>query len=109
MMAELSRSLFSITMSYTSSAIKGAGSPVFGCTCARICSTTSENILWVLLCRLDTAMRAARMENSGCCVAMYAAVCAASSSSSDVVTPGYTPVMTFCEMITGSTYSGSRP
>ena len=51
----------------------------------------SEKDLEVILCKFETEMRAARMEQSGCCVAKEAAVCAASSSSSTVVTPGYTP------------------
>ena len=50
--------------------------------------TVSENDLGVILWRFDTEMRAARIEQSGCWVANDAAVCAASSSSSTVVTPG---------------------
>ena len=42
----------------------------------------------VILCRLETDIRAARMEQSGCWVAKDAAVCAASSLSSTVRTPG---------------------
>ena len=41
----------------------------------RNCSMASEKILVVFLWRLDTAMRAASLEKSGCCVAQYAAVC----------------------------------
>lgn len=48
----------------------------------------SEKDLEVILCKLETEMRAARMEQSGCWVAKDAAVWAASSSSSTVVTPG---------------------
>ncbi len=48
----------------------------------------SEKDLVVILCKLETEMRAARMEKSGWCMAKDAAVSAASSSSSTVVTPG---------------------
>ena len=57
----------------------------------------------VCLCKLDTLIRAARIEKSGCCVARDAAVSAARLSSSTVVTPGYTPWITFWDIITGST------
>eukprot|EP00429_Kryptoperidinium_foliaceum_P040040 CAMPEP_0176170950 /NCGR_PEP_ID=MMETSP0120_2-20121206/87514_1 /TAXON_ID=160619 /ORGANISM="Kryptoperidinium foliaceum, Strain CCMP 1326" /LENGTH=46 /DNA_ID= /DNA_START= /DNA_END= /DNA_ORIENTATION= len=41
----------------------------------------------VLLCKLDTAMRAAKVEKSGCFCDMYAQVSAAKVSTSDVEMP----------------------
>ena len=54
-------------------------------------SIVLEKDFSVSLWRLDTEIRAARIEKSGCVVEKEAAVSAASSSSSTVVTPGYTP------------------
>lgn len=81
-----------LTISRSCSDTRGAFWLVFGWTLLKSFSTTSENILEVCLCRLDTDIRAARIEKSGCFVAQEAAVWAASSSSSMVVTPGYTPI-----------------
>merc|ERR1719271_1692916 len=43
---------------------------VLGCTCLWSFSTTSENVLSVVLWRFDTEMRAASTLKSGCCVVM---------------------------------------
>ena len=58
----------------------------------------------VCLCKFDTLILAANIEKSGCCVANDAAVSAARLSNSIVVTPGYAPWITFCDITTGSTY-----
>jgi len=84
--------------------MRAAGWWVMGWVYALRADTVSENDLDVILWRLDTEIRAARMEQSGCWVAKDAAVCAASSSSSTVVTPGYTPWITFWAITTGSTH-----
>ena len=56
------RSALLMMISYTSSAIKEAFWPFLGFTCLCMISTTSVKTFLVFLCRLLTAMRAARVE-----------------------------------------------
>ena len=125
MIAEDIFSLLFITILYNSLETKGLGCLVLGCTWECKSSTTSTKDLEVCLWRFDTEIRAiickilniyiwvnnlpANVLKSGCLVAQLAAVCAANSSNSTVVTPGYNPGTTFWEIIVASTCKGSSP
>ena len=62
----------------------------------------------VLLCKFDMEIRAAKIEKSGCCVDMYAAVSAASSSLRSRDTRVYT-LHNLCAIKTGSIKFSSKP
>jgi hypothetical protein len=64
-MAASKRSALAWMTSFTSSAMSGAGAPVLGCTCANSAAQFLAKLFSVHLCRSLTAMRAARMDQSG--------------------------------------------
>lgn len=72
-MAASSSSAWTLTKAANSSATSGDGVLVLGCTHAAMSAHASENLAGVVLCRLDTATRAAMTEYDGCVVAIKAA------------------------------------